>query len=71
MSDPHAAVTSPLRRRLRKRAAALAAALLALTLGACGNKGPLYLPDSPPVETQVVEPADGPDTWDEDRTRSR
>jgi predicted small lipoprotein YifL len=40
--------------------AALAIAL-PLALSACGNKGPLVLPDQPPAETTVpAEPAPAP-----------
>ena len=37
----------------------LAAALLAL-LSACGNKGPLVLPDSPEAESAQTAPQDAP-----------
>jgi predicted small lipoprotein YifL len=39
------------------------AALALLFLSACGNKGPLVMPQKPvPVEEQVVEPAADADT---------
>jgi predicted small lipoprotein YifL len=33
------------------------AVLFALLLGACGKKGPLYLPDHPPPEHKPSSPA--------------
>jgi predicted small lipoprotein YifL len=32
----------------------MAAALLLVMLQACGNKGPLYLPDTPPAGSEPV-----------------
>jgi len=40
-----------------KRAACLVAALVLLALGACGQKGPLYLPDK--TASVVTHPAAG------------
>lgn len=41
------------------------AALALLSLSACGNKGPLVMPQKPvPVEEQVVEPAADADATD-------
>ena len=37
-----------------------AAALLSLLLAACGNKGPLILPEPVPAETTPTEPGDVP-----------
>ena len=43
------------------------AALALLFLSACGNKGPLVMPQKPvPVEEQAVEPASDADTVPED-----
>ena len=43
-------------RFLRLLKAAVAAALCAIVLAACGSKGPLYFRDSPPPGTKVPKP---------------
>ncbi|WP_282298394.1 MULTISPECIES: lipoprotein [unclassified Stenotrophomonas] len=46
------------------------AALSLLLLSACGNKGPLVMPQKPvPVEEQVVEPAEDAVPADTDATQ--
>ena len=44
-------------RFLRLSTAALAATLSIALLGACGQKGTLYLRDNPPAGTKVPKPA--------------
>jgi predicted small lipoprotein YifL len=53
--------------RVRRNAFLSGAALLfALGLGACGQRGPLYLPDSPNAAEETVEPASTSDNTEKD-----
>lgn len=51
--------TEPIRKQARRLAPALAACCLLLFLSACGQRGPLYLPDEEPqAETMPAESED-------------
>jgi predicted small lipoprotein YifL len=50
---------------MNKRISALIGALLAISLAACGLKGPLYLPDA---AEPAVEPEPEPESEERDET---
>ena len=61
----HVAILGRMKKTFRSLLCVPAACAVLLVLSACGNKGPLVMPQKPvPIEEQVVEPAsdavDGP-----------